>query len=529
MRGRGARGPWALLVAVGGALLASAPACGSRTQLRDGERTVDAAPNAPFCAVVEDCPGAEDRCRPARCADGVCLYAERVACDDGDPCTDDACEPESGECRFAPRTFDLDGDGHRGPLPGFAPTDPAACGDDCDDTRASAHPGGVEICDGVDNDCNGVVDDDAEYVPRASGPDAVPIALPGFQHSSPVGFASSGDSFFVTYGANDGKARIYGAFIDVAGAPLGEHRRLTQVEADAYGGSVAWTGDRYGVLWNDRRSERYDVFFAAFDRTGQKLAPGDVRLSDSRAFSINQVLVFTGAEFLAVWQEGGGQGAGFVVMAQRVALDGAPIGGPVELATGGPAESPSVAVGRPGLGIAWARGVGAEHRIVFAPFDFALSPLRPPQELARDGAYPEIVWNRDAFVVTWNTNGDGGRTAVAGATLSGLGAIVAAPRVISDSPRFARDATMLPLGDRLLMVYSDTRDQNQGFELYSRTLDARLEPVGAAARVTRAAGDSVFPRVAFGPGGEVGVVFRDYRAPQFQAFYTNLVCRAGGL
>src|SRR5206468_3507457 len=72
----------------------------------------------------------------------------------------------TGACTFPAKTFDLDGDGHRGPLPGHAPADPGSCGDDCDDTSAAALPGGTEICDGVDNDCNGVVDDGAAYVPK---------------------------------------------------------------------------------------------------------------------------------------------------------------------------------------------------------------------------------------------------------------------------------------------------------------------------------------------------------------------------
>ena len=34
-------------------------------------------------------------------------------------------------------------------------------GTDCDDTDAQVNPLATEVCDGVDNDCNGLIDDDA--------------------------------------------------------------------------------------------------------------------------------------------------------------------------------------------------------------------------------------------------------------------------------------------------------------------------------------------------------------------------------
>jgi hypothetical protein len=57
----------------------------------------------------------------------------------------------TGSAAFSTTTGDGDGDG-------FA--DAAIGGDDCDDTNPAVNPGATERCNGVDDDCNGLVDDD---------------------------------------------------------------------------------------------------------------------------------------------------------------------------------------------------------------------------------------------------------------------------------------------------------------------------------------------------------------------------------
>ena len=106
----------------------------------------------------------------------LCLSAcslALVGCDEGDPKgegpsggdTGGGGTPGDDDCDN-PTPFYADGDGD-----GFgdadssveacdAPTGYVTDATDCDDAEASAYPGADEVCDDVDNDCDGTVDND---------------------------------------------------------------------------------------------------------------------------------------------------------------------------------------------------------------------------------------------------------------------------------------------------------------------------------------------------------------------------------
>ncbi|MBY0369492.1 hypothetical protein K2X33_02325 [bacterium] len=78
---------------------------------------------------------------------------------------------------------DLDNDGYCGAA-------------DCDDRHASAHPGGTEICDGLDNDCNGASDDSCtpsspEFSASVLGVDFDRYAVTGLNFAEAINFCAA--------------------------------------------------------------------------------------------------------------------------------------------------------------------------------------------------------------------------------------------------------------------------------------------------------------------------------------------------
>lgn len=517
--------------------------CGAREELYVGPQL----PLAPECYRDSDCPGFDDPCNPSRCispssypgdlpettGDGplplrVCIADAAVECDDDDPCTDDACDPISGSCTYVSRTLDLDGDGYFGPLPGTTAGSSDACGGDCDDSSPAAFPGATEICDGVDNDCNGIVDDGANYSPLQTAPTRISGDI---APSGPGGLAFNGLSYLAIYTGTQGGFDMYQTGIDESGAKIEPlEQQVTAKSADSSGGPLVWVGDRYGLAWQDRRDGNYEVYFTLLNESGERVIP-DLRVSNGLDFSVNVDLVYNGKEFVVAWQDR--RSGIFEVLAHRISVDGELVGEETSLSSPGgfDDESPALASGTATLGLAYANGQAGFQVLRFRTFEqTSLNPASSVVTISdsnSESVYPKVIWNQDRYIVTWYVRG-GGAKAIYGTSLAEDGTVLTPPTRLSEpGQNRSRFPELLPLGDRSLLIYADDRDANQGYELYTRMLAADLSPLGPEQRLTNAPFDSIYPTATFGPNGDVGVLFRDDRdGGNHHVWFTRLGCVA---
>lgn len=503
-------------------------ACGARSGLEagSGARAEDAgteldaeAEAAPLpCVDAGDC--GSTACTPMACVSGSCVALDPVVCDDHDECTKDSCVPETGRCVFEPVTFDLDKDGFRAPLPGVPLGSPAACGNDCDDKSAAAHPGGTETCDGVDNDCNGVVDDGAAY---ASTPDApVLVSSSSDRQASRGGLTWDGKKYGVSYAAETSRWKNFFKGLDGAGRTVIPSTVVTSTAGDVFTGPITWTGSLFGTAWEDRRAgDSYDIYFNRFDAQGKKLS-ADLRVTSQPGFSLHPDLLWNGSEFLVVWDDDSTGDSR--IFGRRVSLQGQAVAATRDLTPAEwQAESPDLAAGQISLGLAFTMARDSGKRIGFRRF---AANFEKPSGLVVlsdvNSVSPVMVFNGDRYVVAWETRDTTPGKAIWGATVNERGEIRNSARPLTYGSAFARSPSLISLGDRVLLVWAEYESGH--YQLYSKILSSELDEILPAKRITSGAGDSLEPTAAFGPNGDVGILFERRAQQGWQVYFQRLLC-----
>lgn len=509
-------------------------ACGSRSELLPGRVLAsagaggtEAQPPLPECVSAQDCPQPEPtQCGVAACTEGVCTLRIDQLCDDGDPCTKDACLGQA--CVFVDDRVDLDGDGVFARGSSSDPNAALGCGKDCDDAASGIYPGAIELCDSFDNDCNGIIDEGSVLEP--SGLAAVRVSPLDAVTSSANGLAFDGESFGASMtselGTNQGQFRQ----LDPYGNPLAPAERVAHVNADSYGGPLVWSGERYVTAYHDaRQDDNYEIYVNVLNRRGQRLFE-DLRVTTADKFSLRPSVNWTGAESLVVWDDHRFEDSGddAAVFGQRVSRDGQLVGANQRLSPPGlHAESASVALSDGGVGIAFlSLEPGDQTRLRFMTASRTLAQPSAPTSIDftdPDGAVVTAVG--DKYVVTFHQDSSliiG--PSIFGVVLDRSGNVEFGPQSMTAGAKHARSNATYSYGDRFVMVWSD--DKDGPYQLYAQTFDKKLAPISPRLRLTSSSANALGANLAASADGGLGVLYSDDSSGRFQTYFTRLDCRS---
>jgi len=126
-------------------------------------------------------------------------------CSDSNACTTDRCDPVAQRCISAPVDADNDGVPAR-EVGGMACT----MGRDCNDGDPRVNPDAAEVCNGVDDNCNGETDEDGVCgVPGDTCAGAVPLVLSGDRREATLAGSTRGATNTATSSCGGGGPEVF--------------------------------------------------------------------------------------------------------------------------------------------------------------------------------------------------------------------------------------------------------------------------------------------------------------------------------
>ncbi len=396
------------LVAIGSSSLLLCQ-CGGRSAIPEGDGT------GPLIACNQsgDCFDG-NLCVTKACVEGYCHTVETKTCDDANPCTSDLCDPPTGNCYFPLKVHDNDGDGFYGPLPGTQAGAPGSCGNDCNDSNASVYPGAPEICDGLDNNCDGIVDNGVySYSPSGY---RVQVTDSTFTEAGLDGLAYNGSYFGLTFTGDKSQSDNQGYFTgyDSFGNRVVPITNVSQTAQNGFGGPLIWTGSVFASAWEVHGDRAYDIYFNQLDVNGKKVGP-DVRITNSSGFSISPSLAWDGVNYWTAWADDNGGNSPFQVYGQMVSKEGQRVGNAHALTDLRlDARSPILLHGPSSNILLFITGNDPslspqlQRRIMAQLLGADMSPVGSSIYLSESGASEYTAdWVGDRYVAAWSTEGPG--------------------------------------------------------------------------------------------------------------------------
>jgi hypothetical protein len=436
-------------------------------------------------------------------------------------------DPVLGQCT------DCDGDGVDYPA-------------DCNDADPLTAPGRPELCDGLDNDCDGQIDDDPGCVNVCAAPDRfgqeVRLSSRGWCNTTTqkcitgrVGEPCTSDAacgsgasepelvwtgtgFGATWQQDEAGVALTQelmiAGFDAAGAGASPVEQLT-TGTDSQVPSMVWTGTEFGLSWYDPTGGNSEIYFSRVLPSGSfppglcdsgsglctqgkvgasctqdAACAGGLRVTNDPAFSYAPSLAWNGREYGLAWYDA--RDGNREIYVARISASGGKIGGDIRVTSApGHSTSPSLVWADQGYGLAWVDerdqlGGPPLREIYFVRLDAAGTKIGSDLRVTSSAAFssaPSLAWSGSEFGVAWQDTRDGAMEIYfAGIDASGSSTLGSNVRITND-PAFSQAPSLVWTGSEFGLAWQDNRSGTN--EIYFTRITQAGAKAGGDVRLTQ--------------------------------------------
>ena len=287
----------------------------------------------------------------------------------------------------------------------------AGCGtpQDCNDADPSTHPGAIEVCDGYENNCDGLLDNGPSCDLSCDSPTADAAEIHAGVLSGFPAVAWNGSYFGIAWRTTEGSTfqRIAFQRYSVTGQAIGARAFVSGADNSSNRISIAWNGVQFGVVWDGYNGVGYDLRFAAVNVDGTIAVP-EVGLGPGASPSI----AWDGHRWgIASDSDQSGQPILFRAVSVEGILELLPT--PISQPNPSLATWPSITWTGSQFGIvwnevrAWPQPAGYDYEAVLATLGPDGQILLPPTQVSRRSGSDmvwSIAWTGNEYGVVWDAD-----------------------------------------------------------------------------------------------------------------------------
>ena len=379
------------------------------------------------------------------------------------------------------------------------------------DTACAPFAPSAEVCNGLDDDCNGMVDEN--LMPQQCGVGECAAVAASCNAGVPVGCMPGAPGTELCNGKDDNcDGTVDEGLIGNTTGDL----RITNNPASSDFVYIGKSDTGFGTVWQDKRDGAAgQIYFAGLTSQGVRASPTDTRVSNTNGSSSHPAIAWNGQTWGLVYSDDLG-GADTDLYYRPLSATGTPTGAAVRLTNvTGDSDWPDLVWTGTNYAMAWedSRAGANKQDLYFMRFDRAGARIGSEVKVTTDPlrqSSPILKWNGAHFALVWTDYRNANNREIYFRLLNADGSLQGGEVRVTNDPADSAwpDLAWNPLDREWAIVWHDARPGNA--EIYLARYDDTGTRQSPDTRLSTAPNFSGYASIDWN-GFEYGVTWQDER------------------